>query len=268
MLLALPATSALLAACGGAASDDDLRRAEAEYHLAEGLWQEQNVAGAFQHLEEAVRLDHEYAEAYLLLGTLYFFRQEPERAERNLREALRANETLGRGGRAALPSEAHNALGVLYIHQHRYDEAIAELRQATGDLMNRTPHLAWGNLGWAYLEKRDFSEARLALEESVRRQPLFCGGWYRLGLLQFTLAGTTSDSREENLSHADESLTHALEIEDPACRALQDAYRVRGEVRARLGRRDDAVADFERCVELSAQTEAGRACATLLESSP
>jgi tetratricopeptide (TPR) repeat protein len=229
---------------------------------------EQNIAGAFQHLEEALRLDAENVDAHLLIGNLYFFRHEYERAEHHLLEALRANAALGRAGTPALNADANNSLGVLYIHWQRYADAVRVLREATADLMNRTPHLAWGNLGWAYYEQHEYAQAQQALEQAVQVQPRFCVGWFRIGQVQFRLAEALSpeEGGTEAFQRADEALTHALEIDDEGCRQLQDAWRLRGETRSRLGRREDAVSDFERCVEIGGQTEAGRACAGFLEA--
>ncbi len=249
-------------ACGGGPSEEDVRRSQAEYDLANGLLGEQNLAGAFQHLGEAVRLDPDNAEAHYLLGNLHLASGAYDRAEHHLREAMRANEALEGAGRPSLVADAHNSLGVVYLHTQRYDDAVTELTASSGDLMNRAPHLAWGNLGWAYLEQHQLDEAQRSLEQAVGHQPLFCVGWYRLGQVH------VARGDEPSLARADEALTHALDIDDEACRRLQEAWRLRGETRARLGRHEDAVADLEHCVELAADTDAGRACARLLETSP
>lgn len=250
-----------LAACGGP-DDEAVRRSQSELDLGVGLLGEGNVAGAFQHIDEAIRLDPDNAEARLVAGNLYLFRSEFGPAETQLRAALAANLRLGRSGRPALAAEAHNSLGVLYIHRHDYPHAVEELRLATGDLMNRTPHLAWGNLGWAYYEQRDLVAATEALAQAVRLQPQFCGAWYRLGQVGFAQG---EGGEAAGFERAEAALTHALEVTADECQALQDAWLLRGETRARLARREDAIADFERCVELGPETETGRSCARLLE---
>ena len=71
----------------------------------------------------------------------------------------------------------------------------------------------------------------------------------------------------QQLKDAERALVGALEA-DPSCSKtveLQGAWRLRGEVRARLGHRRDAVADLERCVELDPYSNDGRMCQTLLE---
>lgn len=255
----------LVMGCGGP-SEEDLRRSVAEYDLGVGLMQEQNVAGAFQHLQESVRLDPDNADAHLLLGNLFLFRQDFESSERHFREALRANASLGRAGRPALNAEANNSLGVLYIHWRRFEDAIRVLREATGDLMNRRPYFAWGNLGWAYYEQQAFDQAMPALEQAVQLNPRFCNAWYRMGQVHFGRGQQTNSPAD--FERAEDALTTALEVDDDGCRSLQEAWQLRGQARARLGQREEAVTDFERCVELGSESEAGRTCAAMLESMP
>jgi tetratricopeptide (TPR) repeat protein len=254
--------------CGGGPSEDELHRSQAQYDLGVGLMQEENVAGAFQHLQEAVRLDPDNADAHLLLGNLYLFRGDHPQSERHLREALRANGELGAAGRPALNAEANNSLGVLYLNWQRYQDAVTALRESTGDLMNRTPHLAWGNLGWAYYELGDLREAEQSLQQAIQSQPRFCAAWYRLGQVHLARGeqaeGAAAGGGEPHFRHAEEAFTHALEVPDDACQRLQEAWRLRGQTRVRLGRREEAVSDLERCVELERETAAGRACGGLL----
>ena len=146
------ATSLSLAACAGGPSEEDIHRSEAEYQLAVGLMGEENFAGAFQHLDESIRLDPDNAQAHLLLGNLHLFRGDYEASERELLAAIDANVRLERSGLPSLTPDAKNSLGVVYIHTHRLDDAVRVLTESSQDLMNTTPHLALGNLGWANLE--------------------------------------------------------------------------------------------------------------------
>jgi tetratricopeptide (TPR) repeat protein len=243
-------------ACGGPASADAVLRGQKEYELAVGMMSEQNIAAAFEHLFKAIELDPKNPEAHLLLGNLYMLRGDFDKAEGELREA----KELGAENDAYGPpfvSEVQNSLGVVLVHLKRYDEAIVELRDAAGNILNRNPHLAWGNLGWAYHERGEYNRAVEALTQAVRQQTRFCLGFYRLGKTYTAL---------RDFERADDALTRCLEVTDPACKSLQDAWRLRGEARAQLGLRQDAIADFERCVELESQSEAGHACQGYLEA--
>jgi tetratricopeptide (TPR) repeat protein len=232
-------------------------RAQKEYELAVGLLGEQNTPAAFEHLFKARDLDPRNPEPHQLLGNLYMMRGDFAKAESELLEAkalAEKNEAYG----APFVAEVENSLGVVLVHQKRYDEAIALLRETASNLLNRTPHLAWGNLGWAYYEKGQYTDAVNALTQSVRHQTRFCLGYYRLGQAYLAL---------RDFERAEEALTHCLEVPDPACQRLQDAWHLRGQARARLGRREDAIEDFERCVELGTGTPAATACKSYLEAS-
>jgi Tfp pilus assembly protein PilF len=254
--VAVTSLALAITACGGAASAENAVRAQKEYELAVGLLEERNTPAAFEHLFKAIELDPGNPEPHQLLGNLYLFRGDLEKAEEELK---RSKELAERNEKYGPPfvAEVENSLGVVYVHQKRYDEAVAVLREAATNIVNRTPYLAWGNLGWAYYEKGQYSDAVSALTQSVRQQSRFCLGYYRLGKTYLAL---------RQFEQAEEALTHALEVPDEECKNLQDAWHLRGEARAQLGLRQDAIADFERCVELSAGSEAGRACQGYLEA--
>jgi tetratricopeptide (TPR) repeat protein len=244
--------------CGSGPSAEEAQRSMTELRLAATL-EEEDAAGnrpaVIEHLLRAVELDRENVRAHLMLGFVLMRGQEWETAERSIREGIRLLEE--RRDEQALLAEARNMLGLLYIHRERYDDAIPILRQSATELTNRAQHFAWGNLGWAYLEKGEHTRALDALQQAVRIQPRYCVGWYRIGQVHVA---------QERFEQAEQSLTRALEADERCSRFYQDAWRLRGEVRARLGHREDAVADFERCVELSASSEAGQACRRFLET--
>lgn len=237
-----------LGACGSGPSEADVVRSQRAYELGATLVAS-NPPVAFDHLLTAVRLDPGNYEAHFLLGTLYMVRRDHREAERHLQRALQI--------RGRYP-EARNGLGMLYISMHRYDAAIRELRIATRDIRYHTPWLAWGNLGWAYLERGRHADAIEALQQAVRSQPAYCFGYYLLGQAYF---------RSEQLERADESLTHALEIDQDECRGagMQDAWFLRARVRLRIGEAAAAVSDLQRCVEISERTPIGVQCQRLLD---
>jgi type IV pilus assembly protein PilF len=255
-ILLLFVCAPLLGACGGPASAENAVRAQKEYELAVGLMGEQNIAAAFEHLFKSIELDGKNPESRLLLGNLYLLREDFPKAEVELRKAKDLavdSETYG----APFVAEVDNSLGVVLVHLKKHDEAIATLRESATNIVNRNPHLAWGNLGWAYYEKGQYREAIEALTQSVRHQSRFCLGYYRLGQTYTAL---------RDFQRAEDALTACLEVTDEGCKNLQSAWHLRGEARAQLGQRQDAISDFERCVELSSASEAGRACQGYLEA--
>jgi len=233
-----------------------------QYELAIGLQGEGNTPGAFQTLYKAIEIDPNNAKAHLLLATLFLVSRDdnaPEydvKSEKGFRKVLEIQASDARLPEESLVADARNGLGVLYIHQKRYPEAIAELEKAVADLFNRDAYMAWGNLGWAYLDQKVYPKAIDALVKAVRLRPQFCVGFFRLGSAYLA----TKDYEK-----AEQAATQAIEA-DKRCNTFQDAWHLRGEARMNLGLRDDARGDFERCVELAAQTDTGKACSRFLEA--
>lgn len=238
----------------GAGAQDPVRQAENEYDIARDLWLNRGeLRQALDHTLRAVELDEENADARHLAALLYldFCARSPAEcrlgeAERHARRALEIRPNF---------REARNTLGVTLIHQKKAKEAIAVLQPLAEDMLYQTPEKAWGNLGWAYLEAGELDRAVDALRRSIAAQPLFCVGSYRLGIAY---------ERKGELAPALDALTRALETEAPECSRLQDALAARARVATRLGKAELARSDLERCVELSASTETGKNCRSML----
>jgi tetratricopeptide (TPR) repeat protein len=248
-------TAALvLAGCGGT-NAEEVERSMTEFQLAATMREEGNLPGAHEHLRRALELDPENGLAHVLLGYIFLERHEAVTAEGHIRKGIEILEQ--QPDMAASLSEARNMLGLALLEQERYDDAITVLTASAADLLNRAAYVAWGNLGLAHFEKGDYPQAIEALQQSVRSEPRFCVGHFRLGQTFFAM---------ERFEEAEESLTHALEADERCGQVYQSAWKLRGEVRARLGKREEAVADFERCVEIGERTEDGRACQRLLSA--
>ncbi len=226
-----------------------------EFQLAASLRDEGQTASAIEHLRKALELDPSNAEAHLLLGFIQMERADYQNAEERLSTGIKLLEKQKRGG-TTLP-EARNWYGLCLVELERYDDAEQVLRQSATDELNTAPHLAWGNLGLAQFRQGEYQETVKSTMEAVRIQPRFCVGYYTMGKALFQL---------EQWKDAERAFVNALEA-DPTCSdepRLQGAWRMRGEVRARLGHRRDAVADLERCVELDPNSNDGRMCQAML----
>ena len=205
-----------------------------------------------------VELDPNNPEPHQLLGNLYLLRGDLDKAEEELREAPRSSPKRTPHYGPPFVAEVENSLGVVLVHQKRYDDAIAVLREAATNIVNRTPHLAWGNLGWAYYEKGQYTDAVVALDPGGSPSKSLLPG------LLPTRDRPTSPARLRARRGSVDALPWKFPTRDArTCRTLGT---LRGEARAQLGLRQDAIADFERCVELSADSEAGRACQGYLEA--
>ncbi len=248
-----------LTGCAGEAKNpgggDPERMSDSEYDVARDLFLRQGKAReGLGHALKAVELNEDNSEAAHLVALIYLgFCSSEEKDECRLGEAEKF-------ARAAIEAksdfrEAKNTLGVILIHEKRYDAAIQVLRPLSEDILYQTPENAWGNLGWAYLEKGQTDLAIDALRRSVAAQPMFCVGNYRLGVAHV---------KKHHFTEAVEAYTRALETEVPACNGLQDAYLGRGQVLLRLKRVADATQDLQKCKQLSAATDAGKECSSIL----
>ncbi|MCG8553786.1 MAG: tetratricopeptide repeat protein [Proteobacteria bacterium] len=233
-----------------------------QYELAVGLREEGNVADAYRALHRALELDPNNAYAHLLIAKMFLLSRAESTAENDKKAEEHYLRVVRLGTEPERPRhdlvvEAQNDLGVLYIHRERYADAIRQLSAAANNLFNRHAHFAWGNLGWAYYLAADYDSALTALSRAVKLHRHFCVGYFRLGK---TYVAKGDHQR------AEEAFTHALQA-DERCRHFQEAWHLRGESRAHLKHRKDAIGDFERCVELGAYTAAGQACSRYLEAS-
>ncbi len=166
-------------------------------------------------------------------------------AERHARKTL-ALDTTDRNARNTLGS-------VLLLDGRRGSEAVEVLRPLTQDPAFASAHLAWANYGWAQLQVGQAAEAVESLRRAVR-EPRFCVGWYRLAVA-YEAAGKPRE--------AEESVSRAVSEKLPECQTLQDAWKFRGELRAKQGKPAEAKADLEACERLAPHTASGRACAEL-----
>jgi Tfp pilus assembly protein PilF len=248
-------------ACGTADGRAEVASAEqkavAEYDVANDAFRRGRLREALEHAGKAIELDEDNADAhYLTAVVLLAFCAADERssdcrfpeAEKSARAALAANAEL---------REAKNTLGVILVHEGKYDEAISVLKPLANDILYAYPENSWGNLGWAYLLRGNADEAIDALRRAVAAQPLFCVGQYRLGLAY---------EKKGEFNLAREAFTKALDTDRPDCRKLQDGFDARARVAQKLGLSDDARADLQRCLDLARHTTTGQRCAAQLQS--
>lgn len=241
----------------GPASASDEQRSTAEYDLAGDAFKNRKLRDALDHVQKALKLNGDNADAAYLGAAvmLAFCALDDKSSDCRLKDA----EAFARKAIAAAPEhrDAKNALGVILVHLGRHDEAIKILKPLTEDLVYASPESAWGNLGWAYLQRGSTDEALDALRRAVAVQPLFCVGQYRLGLAY---------EKKGDLGSARDAFTKAVETDQPQCKRLQDAFSARARVFARQGLKDEARADLERCRDLSRETPVGQKCAAQLQT--
>jgi type IV pilus assembly protein PilF len=251
-------------ACSGKGANapglDPEKQSEAEYDVARDYFFKTQPRLALDHCRKAIELDDQNAKALYFASTIHLFfcsskldLNDPDcrlrDAESYVRRALNVDPTF---------REAKNTLGQILILETRYLDAIAVLQPLTKDPAFESSYLAWGNLGWAQVLAGQIDQGIESLKNSIT-EPRFCVGHYRLGVAL---------QKKGDLAGSEQSLTNALSVDAPECRALQDAWEARAEVRAQLGKADDARADFEKCRDIANDTRAGKACSAALARTP
>lgn len=169
-------------------------------------------------------------------------------AEKYARRAVKAKPDL---------RDATNALGVILIHEKRYDDAISVLKPLTQDILYASPEKSWGNLGWAYIEKGEPALAVDALRRAVAAQPNFCVGNYRLGLAY---------ERAGQLDAADAALARAVSTQRPGCDRMQEAFDALARVRIKNGKTEEARADLTRCRDIARGSVLGQRCEATMKT--
>jgi type IV pilus assembly protein PilF len=258
MVLTLVA-GVLAAGCIGPASDIPDPKSQAVADVASDEFKKGHLREALAKVNEALELDRGNHEAALLGAHIYlaFCARDASSSDCRFDDA----ERLARLAVDKAPDyrEAKNSLGVILVHQKKYEDAIAVLKPLSEDILYSSPQMAWGNLGWAYLESEQLDLAIDALRRSVAAQAAFCVGNHRLGLAY---------ERKGDLQAAKAAFTRALETERPECQRIQEAWEGRARVSERLGLIEDARRDSKQCAKMSSGSPSGARCGSLLASLP
>ena len=254
-----------LVACGGAqVNPENAKRSASELELAAELRREGNVPGAVAHAKRAIELNERNSGAHLLLGHIHYLNGDLEGAITRTRDAVAILEK-------DLPespelAEARNMLGTVYMAKEDFQTAVSVLEKSAFDIMNRTPHLALGNLGLAYHRLGKREKALEVLRASVAKQPRFCVGYLRMGEI-FVEQG--------DFENAEKALSRSLDADETCGKSplMQRAWRLRGETRSQLGGEPgtgvvaaEAVADLQQCVTLGPDSADGQACVRFLRA--
>lgn len=266
--LAALASLAALSACppsqGQVKIDPDA--SEKRFLLGADYFNKGLTGPALEELLKAVELNPQNPDAHNLLGLL-FLRKAAESEELSTRnqclkgEALKLEreETDRQFSKAdeefkkalenrANFSEAFNNRSVVALHFGRTQEAIDFAEKALTNIVYHDPWAAQGNLGQAYLAKRDLVRAAKALRQALFEQPKFCVGRFRLAKVYY---------EQKEFDKAAEEVKQV--VEDKAC-PIQEAFHLAGLVALRQQDRTRAEELFSKCVALAPKSCVAQEC--------
>ncbi len=252
-------------------SPEDLAEsADNHYQIALGSAQNGSFDDAKKQIELALGAVPEHGNAHYLLGliqlhegrTIVEFIEAEMCLTDDAAEAqrLRADElhraAHGSFAKAAAAYQdndpglgrAYNSMAVVSLYFHDHTRAQKELELALDAQFYTEKYSALANLGWAFYEQGDLVAAMTELRQSVLMNPDYCVGRYRLAQVYLDYDMTAQALEEAERVIADERCP------------IQDAYRVAGIARMRLGQQQDANEAFQSCSELAPRSCLADAC--------
>jgi Tfp pilus assembly protein PilF len=127
---------------------------------------------ALRSIKDAEACRSRDPEVFYWEGLIYFKREKTTEAIEALQRSLSIDPKY---------MESRLALGLIYVSQERWDDAIAEFQVVAEDDYFTRPWEAYNNLGWAYMQKGDIDRAREAINKSIHLNPNFCPSYSNLG---------------------------------------------------------------------------------------
>jgi len=216
--------------------------AEAEHYLGRVELERGNVEIARQRFLRAARLQPESGEYRMYVGWAALESNEMNTALRDLDAALKIDPTLG---------DAYWLRARIRIRAGTVRDALTDLRKAIELSPLRIE--AWAAMGESHYQLGQMREAIAAFEKAIAGAPEQGYWWYRLGRLQL-------DEGQRAPALASLSKATAIGDEDPVGKAwVADAHRLTGDIYYAQNKRQDAIVEYGRYLELADREAIDRA---------
>jgi tetratricopeptide (TPR) repeat protein len=134
--------------------------------------------------------------------------------------------------------EVHNNMGNLYLLLRKWDLAIASYQKAVEDVLYKTPHFAFTNMGLAYYNKGDYEKAIEVYRYSIELEPTYSTTYFNLAY-----AYEATQKWEEAILAYQKAIQYLPN--DPA------AYYRLGKLYLTLGRKKEAAKTFEQFLDIA-----------------
>ncbi len=160
-----------LVACAGG-MEKRKNKARVTRSLGEAYLQQGNYT---ESLKEFLKAEKLYSNDHLLhndLGLAYMAKQHYDKAEFHFKKAISIRPEY---------APAKNNLGTVYMAKHEWDAAIEQFKTVAGDLLYGTPHFPLTNMGIAYYNKHDYTNAEKYYLEALDLEPNFVLALRNLG---------------------------------------------------------------------------------------
>ena len=247
--------------------------ADKHYDVAVGSFHNAMFEDAKLQLDRALRADPEHADSHYLQGVLLLNegksivdaieieqclvdaaadhqRSRAEELHRKAGQAFERAAKLYEEG-AAGRGRALNSLAVVSLFFHQPERASQHARDALEQQFYTDRYSALSNMGWAHYRSGDAIAATAELRQAILINPDYCVGHYRLAQVYLD-----SGLPEQALEHAQ------AVVDSPRC-PIQDAHRILGVARLRLGQDEGAAHAFQACVDVAPRSCLARDCKRL-----
>ena len=140
------------------------KKSQALENLGNSLIQQGDLRGGLEKLLEANKLDPENANIHNELGLVYRDFGAYQKSLIHFKKALALKSKF---------SEAQNNLGTLYLLLKEWNLALDCFQKAVSDILYKTPHFAFNNMGLAYYNKGNYQKAIESYQKALRLFPSY-----------------------------------------------------------------------------------------------
>lgn len=140
------------------------KKSQALQNMGNSLIQEGDLRGGLEKLLEANKLDPENPDIHNELGLVYRDLEAYQKSLVHFKKALALKPNF---------SEAQNNLGTLYLILKEWDLAIGCFQKAVSNLLYKTPHYAYNNMGLAYYNKGNYQKAIENYQKALQSFPSY-----------------------------------------------------------------------------------------------
>ncbi|MCL4478876.1 MAG: tetratricopeptide repeat protein [Deltaproteobacteria bacterium] len=137
---------------GCASQNPELKKqSQVKYDIGVMYLNKGDFSNAILNLSTAQRFNSKDPYIYNALGLSYYGENMIDQAEDAYKKAIALKKDF---------SDAHNNLGVLYLHESKWDSAIKQFKETLKNPLYMSPQIAWVNLGWAYYKKGNLKQSK------------------------------------------------------------------------------------------------------------
>ena len=217
----------------------DQRKAHSHYELGVDHLQNGRTALGLRALLSAQELNPDNPRIHYALAVAYKRKGKIRDSERELGRVLELSSDFG---------DARLMLSNLFIHQGRFEEAIAEMQQLLDDPTFPGSWRALTNRGWAQFRLGRLGEARLDLEFALEQAGDYWPALLNLGILE---------AQEGHRLEAIALFDQMIELEPRSGAQAEANYRL-AEIYVSIGQRQRAVAHLIAAVDQAASGPWGK----------